>query len=110
MLTNSKREKLKKQPKWVQELVDDLEKELEKAKKIIRILNKKEYDSNIWVQTDGDKGFYLNNNAKIKFKDGISIIEVYLDNKQRNLVVQGHTCIKVLPRAWNSIRVKSEEY
>jgi len=107
MLTNSLREKLKKQPKWVQELVEGLEKELEEAKKIIRILNKKEYDSSIWVQTDGDNGFYLNNNAKIKFKDGISIIEVYLDNKQRNLVVQGHTCIRIQPRAWNSISIKS---
>jgi len=109
MLTNSQREKLKKQPKWVQELVEDLEKELEKAKETIRILNKKERESDIWVQTDGNNGFYLNNNVRIKFKDGISIIEVYFE-KERRLVVQGRTCIKVLPRAWNSIRVKSEEY
>jgi len=109
MLTEQEKEKLKKYPKWIKDYIKELEEKLSETKKTIRILNKEERESDIWVQTGDNNGFYLNNNARIKFKDGISIIEVYFEDEHR-IVVQGHTCIKVLPRAWNSIRVKSEEY
>lgn len=100
-------EQLSRLPKWAQDQIKRLESELEREKSALSLLSSESDDSPISYGYAADgmpRGFIPN--GPVHFTIGGEQVTVSVSRVADELVVQGNSCIELIPVAANSIRIR----